>query len=133
MKGKVKVLAMSHVNGSKILRPGDEVTETDVNNFIEEVKKGSIELDEDSKKQLNAEEKAKAEEAVKKREAAEKARQEASQANESALETIETLEKEKAELASQLEAAEKANKTLANKVKGLELQISKLKKTTEKA
>ena len=42
-KGKVKVLALSHKNGNKILDAGDEVTENDVNNFDALVKSGHIE------------------------------------------------------------------------------------------
>ena len=44
-KGKVIPLALSHKNGKTILGPGDEVTENDVNNFDELVKKGFIEVE----------------------------------------------------------------------------------------
>jgi hypothetical protein len=42
MKGKVKSLAISHKNGRTILRAGQIVTDKDVNNFSELVKKGHI-------------------------------------------------------------------------------------------
>lgn len=50
-KGKVIPLALSHKNGKTVLGPGDEVTENDVNNFDELVKKGFIEI-EDSESDL---------------------------------------------------------------------------------
>lgn len=44
-KGKVISSALSHKNGSKILRAGDKVTENDLNNFDEAVKGGHVEIE----------------------------------------------------------------------------------------
>ena len=51
-KGKVIPLALSHKNGKTILGPGDKVTENDVNNFDEVVKKGFIEVDNEPESDL---------------------------------------------------------------------------------
>ena len=45
-KGKVISSALSHKNGSTILRAGDKVTEDDLNNFDEAVKGGHVEIEE---------------------------------------------------------------------------------------
>jgi hypothetical protein len=54
MKGKVKILHLSHKNGTKILNAGDPVTDSDVNNFAELVKQGKITPDAETAKQLKA-------------------------------------------------------------------------------
>jgi len=54
MKGKVKCLAISHINGRSILRDGDEVTSSDVTDFKSLVKNGAIEPDEETKKLLSS-------------------------------------------------------------------------------
>lgn len=58
MKGKVKVLALSHKNGRTILRSGDEVKDVDVLDFGKLVEEGKIESTEYKKSKAAAEKKA---------------------------------------------------------------------------
>lgn len=78
LKGKVKSIAISGKNGSSIFYAGKPVTERDVYDILDLVKRGHIELDEASKKKVKEEEDAKKKEI---KEAAEKAKKEQEKAN----------------------------------------------------
>lgn len=53
LKGKVKVTEITHKNGRSLITGGTNVTESDVNGFIELVEKGFIKPDVATKKELD--------------------------------------------------------------------------------